>query len=76
MALTKYIKEFFYLLSGMTALFAYVIVIIVAALAPFGLCIYLGDILGYHGVIAMGATVSVYAFYYIIARHFKLLEGI
>jgi hypothetical protein len=63
-------------MSGMTALFACAIGITFAALAPFGLCIYLGDMLGYHGFIAMGATVSVYAFYYIIARYFNLIEGI
>jgi len=76
LALTRYAKEFIYLFSGMTALFACAITIVVISLAPFGLCIYLGDILGYHGVIAMGATVSVYAFYYIIARCFNLLGEI
>ena len=76
MGLIKYTKEFLYLFSGMTALFACTIVIIVVSLAPFGLCIYLGDVLGFHGIIAMGATVSVYAFYYIMARHFKLVEEI
>ena len=76
MAIIKYIKEFLYLFSGMTALFACTIGIIFVSLAPFGLCIYLGDVLGFHGIIAMGATVSVYAFYYIMARHFKLVEEI
>tara|TARA_X000001036_G_scaffold360496_1_gene343481 strand:+ start:392 stop:622 length:231 start_codon:yes stop_codon:yes gene_type:complete len=76
MAIIKYIKEFLYLFSGMTALFACTIGIIFVSLAPFGLCIYLGDVLGFHGIIAMGATVSVYAFYYIMARYFNLLGEI
>ena len=74
--LIKYIKDFLYLFSGMTALFACASGAIILSLAPFGLAIYLGDILGLHDIIAMGATISVYCIYYITARHFNLIEGI
>ena len=74
--LIKYIKEFIYLFSGMTALFACACGAIILTLAPFGLAIYLGDVLGFNHAIAMGATISVYCIYYITARHFKLIEGI
>ena len=76
MAVINYIKEFLYLFSGMTALFACVIGFIILMLAPFGLAIYLGDVLGYHNVIAMGATVLTYCVYWVIARHFNWVEGI
>ena len=76
MALVNYVKEFLYLFSGMTALFACVIGFIALMLAPFGLAIYLGDVLGYHNVIAMGATVLTYCVYWVIARSFNWVEGI
>jgi len=74
--LIKYIKEFLYLFSGITALFACATGIIILFFAPFGLTIYLGDILGFHDIIAIGATISVYYIYYCTARHFNLIEGI
>ena len=72
----KYIKEFFTLVSGMFALFACAIAGIFVCLAPFGLAIYLGDVLGYNMIIAMGSVVMIYCFYYVIARHFNFIEGI
>lgn len=72
----KYTKEFLYLFSGMTALFACIIGFITLMLAPFGLAIYLGDVLGFHDVITMGATVLTYYVYWVIARHFNWIEGI
>ena len=76
MAIINYIKEFAYLFSGMTALFACAAGFVTLMLAPFGLTIYLGDVLGFHDLIAMGATVLTYCVYWIVARHFKLIEGI
>ena len=76
MALVNYVKEFLYLFSGMTALFACAIGFIALMLAPFGLAIYLGDVLGFHNIIAMGATVLTYCVYWVIARSFNLIEGI
>ena len=46
----EYIKEFLYIVSGMTALFACVIGSITLVLAPFGLAIYISDVLGYHSL--------------------------
>ena len=49
--IVKYIKEFFYLFSGMTALFACAAAFIFLILSPFGLAIYISDVLGYHSVL-------------------------
>lgn len=76
MALIKYIKEFLYLLSGMTALFACVVGAITLMLAPFGLAIYISDVLGYHHALGMLATTVVFCFYWVTARHFNWVEGI
>tara|TARA_B100000963_G_C22623273_1_gene671067 strand:+ start:2510 stop:2737 length:228 start_codon:yes stop_codon:yes gene_type:complete len=74
--LIKYIKEFIYLFAGITALFSCVTGIIILFFTPIGLTIYLGDVLGLHDIIAMGATISVYCMYYVTARHFNLIKGI
>ena len=76
MALITYIKEFLYILSGMTALFACAAGVIFLALAPFGLAIYISDVLGYHHALGMLATASVFCFYWVTARHFNWVEGI
>ena len=76
MGLIKYTKEFLYLFSGMTALFACAITFIIIMFAPFGLLYYFIDILNYHESIAIGVTIMVYCSYYVIARHFKLVEEI
>ena len=76
MAIINHIKEFAYLFSGMTALFACAIGFITVMFAPFGLAIYLGDVLGFHDLIAMGATILTYCVYWVIARKFNWIEGI
>ena len=72
----KYIKEFVYIFSGITALFACAFGAIALLLAPFGLAIYLGDVLGFHNIFAMGSVVIIYCFYWVTARHFNWIEGI
>ena len=76
MALVTYIKEFFYILSGMTALLACVSGVIFLALAPFGAAIYITDVKGYPFALGMIATISIFCFYWITARHFNWVEGI
>ena len=76
MDIIKYIKEFLYIFSGMTALFACAIAFIIIMFAPFGLLYYFIDILNYHGSIAIGVTIMVYCSYYIIARRFDWVKGI
>ena len=72
----KYIKEFAYIISGMTALFAVVMGCITLVIAPFGLAIYISDVLGYHIAFGLCATVMTFCFYWIVARHFNWVEGI
>lgn len=70
----KYIKEFLCLFSGITALFACAAGFMLLMFGPFGLAIYLSDVLGYHDVIGIFAAISVYCAYWVLARHFKLIE--
>ena len=72
----EYIKEFAYIISGMTALFAVVMGCITLVLAPFGLAIYISDVLGYHSALGLCATVMTFCFYWVVARHFNWVEGI
>ena len=72
----EYIKEFAYIVSGMTALFACVIGSITLLLAPFGLAIYISDVLGYHSALGLCATVMTFCAYWVIARHMKWVEGV
>ena len=72
----KYIKEFAYIISGMTALFAVVMGCITLVLAPFGLAIYISDVLGYHNALGLCATVMTFCVYWVIARHFNWIKGI
>jgi len=76
MAITKYIKEFLYLFSGITALFACAAGFILLMLAPLGLAIYISDVLGYHNILGMCVAIMVYCFYWVTARHFNWVEGI
>ena len=76
MAVITYIKEFLYLFSGMTALLACVAGVIFLALSPFGLAIYISDVLGYHDALGMLAAIMLYCFYWVIARSFNWIEGI
>lgn len=75
MAIIKYIKEFIYIFSGITALFACAAGVIALMLGPFGLAIYLSDVLGYHSAVGMFVAISMYCLYWVTARHFKLIEG-
>ena len=76
MALVTYIKEFFYIVSGMTALFACVAGAILLMLAPFGAAIYITDVKGYPFSLGMVAVVLIFCFYWVTARHFNWIEGI
>ena len=74
--LIKYIKEFIYLFSGITALFACASGFILLMLAPFGLAFYISDVLGYHQSLGMIAALTMFCFYWVTARHLKWIEGI
>ena len=76
MAVITYIKEFLYLFSGMTALFACAAGVVFLVLSPFGLAIYISDVLGYHDALGMLAAITLFCFYWVIARHFNWVEGI
>ena len=76
MAIIKYTKEFLYIFSGITALFACAGGFLLLMLAPFGLAIYISDVLGYHSAIGMTTVIMTYCLYWIAARHFNLVEGI
>ena len=76
MALITYIKEFFYLITGATALFACIAGAVLLVLTPFGAAIYISDVLGYHQVIGWIATITIFCFYWVTARHFNWIEGI
>ena len=76
MSTIKYIKEFLYLFSGITALFACTSGFILLMLAPFGLAFYISDVLGYHQALGMIATLTMFCFYWITARQLKWIEGI
>ena len=75
MALITYIKEFLYIISGLSILFAAAGTAIFLVLAPFGLAIYITDVKGYHFALGMLSTVSTFCFYWVTARHFKWVEG-
>ena len=72
----EYIKEFAYIVSGITVLFACAFGAIALMLAPFGLAIYISDVLGCHSALGMCATIMTFCFYWVIARHFNWVEGV
>ena len=76
MSIIKYIKEFFYIFSGITALFACAFGAITLLLTPFGLAIYISDVLGYHSAFGMCACIMMFCFYWVTARHFNWVDGI
>ena len=76
MSILKYIKEFFYIFSGITALFACAFGAIALLLAPFGLAIYISDVLGYQSILGMCACIMMFCSYWVIARHFNWVEGV
>jgi hypothetical protein len=72
MVLKKYLGEFFYGVAAVSVLFSAATAALIVAFAPFGLMVYLGDVLKLHSAIAFGSVVISYAFYYSVARHFNL----
>lgn len=74
MAIITYIKEFYYGVAAICALFTVSVMALLVFFAPFGLMIYLGDVLGTHDVTAFGALIACYSFYYVIARHYDLID--
>ena len=76
MAMITYIKEFLYIFSGITALFACAAAAVLLVLAPFGLAIYISDVLGYHQALGFLAIITTFCFYWVTARHFNWIEGI
>ena len=72
----EYIKEFFYIFTGLTALFACAAGVVFLVLSPFGLAIYISDVLGYHQSLGMIAAIMLFCFYWVVARHMKWVEGI
>ena len=76
MDVLKYIKEFLFLISGLTVLFAAVVIALVLFFVPWGLGIYLGDVVGYSMPVVCVVIISCYMFYYCVARHFDLIDGV
>lgn len=76
MMLLKYVGEFLYILSGLAALFAVTVLLLLLFFAPLGLGVYLGDVKGCADVVVYLVIISCYVTYYSVARHFGFLEGI
>ena len=76
MALSTYVKEFLYIFSSITVLFACASAAVLLILAPFGFAIYISDVLGYHDVIGFITIITTFCFYWVTARHFNWIEGI
>ena len=70
----KYFKEFYYGVAAICALFAASVLGLAVFFAPFGLMVYLGDELGLHDAIAFGALIACYSVYYVIGRHYDLID--
>ena len=70
----KYFKEFYYGVAAICVLFAASVLGLAVFFAPFGLIIYLGDVLGLHDIIAFGSAIVCYSVYYVIARHYDLID--
>jgi len=70
----KYLKEFYYGVAAICVLLAASVLGLLVFFAPFGLMIYLGDVLGAHDVTAFGALIACYSFYYVVARHYNLID--
>lgn len=76
MDVLKYIKEFLFLISGLTVLFAAAVIALVLFFVPWGLGIYLGDVVGYSMPVVYVVIISCYMFYYCVARHFDLIDEV
>ena len=74
MVMLKYVKEFLYMFSAVTVLFAVVIGVMILLFAPWGLGIYMSDVKGYDMPIVFGVIISYYIVLYCFARHFGLIE--
>jgi hypothetical protein len=70
----KYLKEFYCGVAAICILFAATVLGLLVFFAPFGLAIYLGDVLGLHSSIAFGSLIICYSVYYAIARHYDLID--
>ena len=76
MVILKYVKEFLSIFSALTVLFAAAMLVIVLFFAPWGLGIYMSDVMGYSLPIVFGVIMSCYVVYYCLARHFGLIEEV
>ena len=74
MVVLKYVKEFLYMFSAITVLFAAAMLVIALFFAPWGLGIYMSDVMGYSIPVVFGVIMSCYVVYYCLARHFGLIE--
>ena len=74
MAIMKYLGEFFYGVSAVCVLFAAVTAGLIVFFLPFAVGIYLGDVLDYNNFIAFSSIITIYSIYYIIARHFNIID--
>ena len=70
----KYFKEFYIGIAAICVLFAASVLGLLVFFAPFGLAIYLGDVLELHSSIAFGSLIICYSVYYTIARHYDLID--
>ena len=60
--------------SAITVLFAAAMLVIALFFAPWGLGIYMSDVMGYSIPVAFGVIMSCYVILYCLARHFGLIE--
>ena len=74
MVVLKYVKEFLFIFSAITVLFAAAMLVIALFFAPWGLGIYMSDVMGYSIPVAFGVIMSCYVILYCLARHFGLIE--
>ena len=74
MVVLKYVKEFLSIFSAITVLFAAAMLVIALFFAPWGLGIYMSDVMGYSIPVAFGVIMSCYVILYCLARHFGLIE--
>ena len=74
MVVLKYVKEFLYMFSAITVLFAAAMLVIALFFAPWGLGIYMSDVMGYSIPVVFGVIMSCYVILYCLARHFGLIE--
>lgn len=76
MIVLKYIKEFLYLFSGITVLFAMAVLALFIFFVPWGVGVYIYDVMGYSVYLAFGVIISFYLVYYCVGRHFGFIEEV